>query len=68
MEELFDRLRMAHSKLKKQCDFFKCGLYYLGHLISGKGIYPLPEKLKSIKDLHIPKMSKEVIQMLGLTG
>ena len=25
-------------------DFFKCEQHYLGHLISGKGIYLLPEK------------------------
>ena len=32
------------------------------------GIYPLTKKSKSIKDLPMPKMHKEVRQMLGLTG
>ena len=52
---IFDRLRAADLKLKrKRCDPSKCELYYLGHLISGRGIYLLPEKLQSIKDLPVP--------------
>ena len=41
---------------------------YLGHLISGNGICPLPEKLQSIADLTMPKTPKGVRQMLGVTG
>ena len=49
-------LRMVDIKLKRiKCDFFKCELHYLGHLVSGKGIYPLPEKLQSIKNLLVAK-------------
>ena len=51
-----------------KCDLFKCELHYLGHLIFRKGIYPLPEKLQSSKNLAIPKTAEEVRQMLGLTG
>ena len=60
---------MADLKLKRnKCNFFKCELHCIGDLISGKGIYNLPEKLHSIESLTVPKMPKDVRQMLGLTG
>ena len=40
----------------------------MGHLISGRSIYPLPEKLQTIKSLPVPKTPKEKRQMLGLPG
>ena len=46
--------------------FFKCELHYIRHLILGTGINPLHEKLKSIEDLLVPKIHKEVRHMLGL--
>ena len=48
--------------------FLQSELYYLGHLNSGKGIHPLPEKLQNIRDLLVPNRPKEVRPMLGLTG
>ena len=42
---IFQKLKEASLKLKEsKCDFFKKEIHYLGHLISDKGIYPLPEK------------------------
>ena len=42
---LFHRLRKADLKLKdSKCNYFKTHVQYLGHLVSGKGIKPLPEK------------------------
>ena len=36
LRTVLDRLRMADLKLKrKKCCFFKCGLHYLDHFISG---------------------------------
>ena len=49
MRQLFQRLKEATLKLnRKKCNFFKSHIQYLGHLISGEGIKPLPEKLESI--------------------
>ena len=43
---VFDRVGMTGLKMKiMKYDLLKCDLHYLGHLISGKGIYHLPEKL-----------------------
>ena len=38
----------------------------MGHIVSGKGITPVPEKLESIQKMPPPKTPKEVKQFLGL--
>ena len=57
---LFQRLRKADLKLKdSKCNYFKTHVQYLGHLISGNGIKPLPEKLESVKKMPAPTTPKE---------
>ena len=69
MRIFFQRLREADLKLKdSKCNYFKTHVQYLGHLVSGKGIRPLPEKLDSIKKMPAPTIPKEVKQFLGLVG
>ena len=69
LEEIFERLRKAGLKLKLQkCSFFKKHIQYLGHLISDKGIQPLPEKLESIAKMPVPQNTKQVKQFSGLVG
>ena len=66
---LFQRLRIAHLKLtERKCNFLKRHVQYLGHLISGKGIEPVPEKLSALKDMPIPRDVKAVRTFLGFTG
>ena len=66
---IFERLRQASLKLKmSKCDFFKKHIQYLGHLISDKGIQPLPEKLESIRKMSVPTNPKEVKQFHSLVG
>ena len=66
---LFQRLREADLKLKdSKCNYFKTHVQYLGHLVSGKGIKPLPEKLESVKNMPAPTTPKEIKQFLGLVG
>ena len=66
---LFERLRSADLKLKEvKCNFLKKHIQYLGHIISGEGIAPVPEKLESIQKMLPPRNSKEVKQFLGLIG
>ena len=67
LEEIFSRLKAAGLKLKlEKCCFFKKHIQYLRHLISAKGIQPLPEQLESIAKMPAPKNPKEVKQFLGL--
>ena len=69
IEILFQRLREAKLKLKEsKCNFLKKHVQYLGHLISGEGIEPVPEKLESIKQMPTPQTPKEIKQFLGLIG
>ena len=66
---LFERLRTTDLKLKEvKCNFLKKHIQYLGHIVSGEGITPLPEKLDSIQRMLPPKTPKEVKQFLGLIG
>ena len=65
----FVKLREADLKLKEvKCNFLKKHIQYFGHIISGKGITPVPEKLESIQKMPPPKSPKEVKQFLGLIG
>ena len=69
LRKLFMRLREADLKLKEvKCNFLKKDIQYLGHIVLGKGIMPMPEKLPCIKDMPPPKTAKEVKQFLGLIG
>ena len=46
LEVIFHRLKEAGLKMKhSKCDFFKCEIHYLGHVISADGIRPLPNIL-----------------------
>ena len=66
---LFERLRSADLKLKEvKCNFMKKHIQYLGHIISGEGITPVPEKLESTQKMLPPQNPKEVKQFLGLIG
>ena len=67
MKILFQRLREADLKLKdSKCNYFKTHIQYLGHLVSGKGIKLLPEKLESVKKMPAPTIPKEIEQFLGM--
>ena len=69
LEAVFSYLREAGLKMKwSKCDFFKKEIHYLGHLISTKGISPLPNKLDCIQHMPAPKNTKEIKQFLGVTG
>ena len=67
LRSLFEKLREADLKLKEvKCSFLKKHIQYLGHIISGKGITPLPEKLESIQKILPPKTQKKLNNFLVL--
>ena len=69
LEIIFGRLKEAGLKLKRsKCSFMKLHIEYLGHLISEKGIEPIPDKLTAIKEMPAPRSPKEIKQFLGLVG
>ena len=69
LRSLFEKLSKANLKLKEvKCNFLKKHIQYLGHIVLGEGITPVPEKLESIPNIVPPKTPKEVKQFLGLIG
>ena len=67
LRKLFIKLRKADLKLKEvKCNFLKKHIQYLGHIVSGKCITPMPEKLACIREMPPPKSPKELKQFLGL--
>ena len=49
-------------------NFFTLHIEYLGHLISGTGIYPLKQKVQAILDLAPPSNVTQVRHILGLAS
>ena len=69
LEIIFRRLKEAELKLKRsKCSLMKLHIEYLGHLISEKGIEPMPDKFTAIKEMLAPRSPKEIKQFLGLVS
>ena len=54
-------------KLTK-CHFFSNEIQYLGHILSTKGICPLPLKTQAIQKMQPLTTPKQVCAFLGLVG
>ena len=70
IKQVFKKLCSAQLSMK----FSKCQLFtkktpqYLGHILSTKGIQPLPSEIQAIQNMHPPKMPKQVFAFRGLVG
>ena len=61
LRKLFIKLREADLKLKEvKCNFLKKHIQYLGHIVLGKCITPMPEKLACIQEMPPPKTAKRL--------
>ena len=68
-EIIFKRLKKYKLKLSyEKCAFLKSQVQCLGHLLSGAGIEPVPEKLKALKEMKEPDCPKGVKIYLGFVG
>ena len=66
---VFEKLKSANLSMKKsKCSFFSKEIQYLGHILSGTGIWPLPSKTHAIQHMNPPTMLKQVRAFLGLVG
>ena len=64
---LFERLRSTDLKLKEvKCNFLKKHIQYLGHIVSGEGITPLPESWIVSKKCYHPRPQKKLNNFLVL--
>ena len=69
IKQVFEKLWTAKLSMKlSKCHFFTKGIKYLGHILSTKGIWPLPSKTQAIQNMHPPKTPKQVYAFHGLVG
>ena len=69
IKQVLEMLRSTHLSMKlSKCHFFTMDIQYLGHILSTKGIRPLPSKCQAIKNMPPPKTPKQVCAFLGLMG
>ena len=67
IRKVFEKLKSANLSMKlSQCHFFSKEIQYLRHILSTKGIHPLPSKTQAIQKMHPPTTSKQVHALLGL--
>ena len=67
-KQVFEKLHTAKLSVKfSKCHFFTKEIQYLGHILTTKGIQPLPSKTQAIQNMH-PSLTKEVHAFLGLVG
>ena len=68
IKQIFEKLRSTQLSMKlSKCHFFMKEIQYLEHILSTKGIKPLPSA-QAIKNMHPPKIPKQVPAFLGLVG
>ena len=67
--KVFEKLHSANLSLKlSKCHFFCKEIQYLGHILSTKGICPLPLKLQAVQQMQPPTNPKQVWAFPGLGG
>lgn len=67
LRQVLEKLFEARFKLKlRKCSFAQATLTYLGHVISGEGITPDPDKVRAIVEFPKPTTRKELQRFLGL--
>ena len=69
LAEVLGRLCDAGLKLKPaKCHLLRKSVYYLGHIVSERGIETDPQKVKCIKEWPTPVNSKELRQFVGMAS
>ena len=69
IRKVFEKLGSAKLSMKlSKCHFFSKEIQYLGHILSTKGICPLPSKTQAIQKMHPPTTPKQVCAFLRLVG
>ncbi|PIK48903.1 hypothetical protein BSL78_14238 [Apostichopus japonicus] len=67
LDEVLSKLANAGLRLRKEkCSFMTPSVQYLGHVIDEKGLHPMPEKVKAIKEAPAPRNVTELKSYLGL--
>ena len=68
LQEVFSVLRRHSLHLNAlKCSFGVSSGKFLGYMITHRGIEVNPDQIKAIKDLHPPRIPKEVQKLTGMT-
>ena len=66
IRQVFEKLHSAKLSMKlSKYHFFSKEIQYLGHILSTKGIHPLPSKTQTIQQMQPPTSPKQVEHFLG---
>jgi len=69
LENILRRFEEANLQLHPgKCMFAKPRVQYLGFVLSEDGISASPDKVKAVREYHVPKCVKEVRAFLGLAS
>lgn len=69
LEKVLQKCRESNIKLNKsKCQIKKIRTKYLGHIISGEGMYPDPDKVEAIAKMQTPSDKQGVHRLLGLVN
>ncbi len=67
LDQVLKRMSQAGLRLKQcKCSFQAASVTYLGHQISAQGLYPVPEKVRAIKEAPKPGNMSELKSFLGM--
>ena len=66
LKQVLDRIREYNMKLNRdKCEFRKSSISYVGHVLTGLGVKPDPEKVRAVKEMPPPTNVKELQMLLG---
>jgi len=69
LKEVLERLRGRGLVLNgEKCVLGATEVEYLGHLVSARGIRPLPDRVRAIQDFSQPKSSQQLQSFLGMAN
>ena len=69
LQKLFDALRRKNLTLKlSKCKFLRRKVAFLGHVVSGEGVSPNPNKIVAIEKMKEPINIKGLRRFLGMTS
>ena len=69
IRKVFEKFQSAKLSMKlSKHHFFSKNIQYVGHILSTKGIHPLPWKTQAIQKMHPPTTPKQVHAFLALVG
>ena len=64
--EILNRIREAGLKLSpNKCKLFQQEVVFLGHIVSETGVSTDPEKVRAVKEWHVPRNDHELRSFLG---